>query len=131
MKGYHSVQALYGKDRLTKAQVRKNGSMVEVPIQEALDLVAQKLKETRDKHGKDSVAMYGSGQWTIPDGYVASKLFKGCLGTNNVEANARLCMASAVRLSQMPTASSRSTRAVFFRRAASITASSNSPMIKS
>ena len=40
--------------------------------------------------------MYGSGQWTIPDGYVASKLFKGCLGTNNVEANARLCMASAV-----------------------------------
>jgi len=40
--------------------------------------------------------MYGSGQWTIPDGYVASKLFKGCLSTNNVEANARLCMASAV-----------------------------------
>jgi len=40
--------------------------------------------------------MYGSGQWSIPDGYVASKLFKGCIGTNNVEANARLCMASAV-----------------------------------
>ncbi len=96
MKGYHSVQALYGKDRLVKAQVRKNGSMVDVPIQEALDLVASKLAETRDKHGKDSVAIYGSGQWTIPDGYVASKLFKGCLGTNNVEANARLCMASAV-----------------------------------
>ena len=96
MKGYHSVQALYGKDRLTKALVRKNGTLVEVPIQEALDLIAQKLQETRDKYGKDSVAMYGSGQWTIPDGYVASKLFKGCLGTNNVEANARLCMASAV-----------------------------------
>ena len=96
VKGYHSVQALYGKDRLTKAQVRKNGKMVEVPIQEALDIIAAKMKETIDKHGKDSVAMYGSGQWTIPDGYVASKLFKGCLGTNNVEANARLCMASAV-----------------------------------
>lgn len=96
MKGYHSVQALYGKDRITTAQVRKNGKLVEVPLKEALDLVAEKLKETRDKHGKDSVAMYGSGQWTIPDGYVASKLFKGCLGTNNVEANARLCMASAV-----------------------------------
>ncbi len=96
MKGYHSVQALYGKDRLTRAQVRENGTLVEVPIQEALDLIAQKLQEIRDKHGKDSVAIYGSGQWTIPDGYVASKLFKGCLGTNNVEANARLCMASAV-----------------------------------
>ena len=96
MKGYHSVQALYGVDRITKAKIRKNGEMVEVPIAEALDLVAAKLKETRDKHGKNSVAIYGSGQWTIPDGYVASKLFKGCLGTNNVEANARLCMSSAV-----------------------------------
>lgn len=96
VKGYHSVQALYGKDRLLKAKVRRNGAMVEVPIQEALDIVAAKIKETMAKHGKDAVAMYGSGQWTIPDGYVASKLFKGCLGTNNLEANARLCMASAV-----------------------------------
>ncbi len=96
VKGYHSVQALYGKDRLTRAQVRKNGKMVEVPVSEALDLIAAKMKETIKKHGKDSVAIYGSGQWTIPDGYVASKLFKGCIGTNNVEANARLCMASAV-----------------------------------
>jgi len=96
VKGYHSVQALYARDRITKAKVRRNGGMVEVPIKEALDLVAAKIKETVAKHGKDSVAMYGSGQWTIPDGYVASKLFKGCLGTNNVEANARLCMASAV-----------------------------------
>ncbi len=96
VKGYHSVQALYGKDRITKAQVRKNGKMVEVPIAEALDVIAAKMKEVIEEHGKDAVAMYGSGQWTIPDGYVASKLFKGCLGTNNVEANARLCMASAV-----------------------------------
>ena len=96
VKGFHSVQALYGKDRIKKAQIRKNGKMVEVPIAEALDVIAAKMKETIKKHGKDSVSMYGSGQWTIPDGYVASKLFKGCLGTNNVEANARLCMASAV-----------------------------------
>jgi nitrate reductase (cytochrome) len=96
VKGYHSVQALYGKDRITKAKVRKDGKMVEVPINEALDLIADQMKATIAKHGKDSVAMYGSGQWTIPDGYAASKLFKGCIGTNNVEANARLCMASAV-----------------------------------
>jgi nitrate reductase (cytochrome) len=96
VKGYHSVQALYGRDRLTKAMVRRGGRLVEVPMAEALDLVARKLKETVDAHGKDSVAMYGSGQWTIPAGYVASKLFKGALGTNNLEANARLCMSSAV-----------------------------------
>ena len=40
------------------------------------------------------VRVRGSG--TIPDGYAASKLFKGAIGTNNLEANARLCMASAV-----------------------------------
>jgi len=96
VKGYHSVQALYGRDRLTRAMIRRNGRLEEVPIQEALDLVAEKLRETMEEHGKDSVALYGSGQWTIPDGYVASKFFKGGLGTNNLEGNARLCMASAV-----------------------------------
>ena len=96
VKGYHAVQALYGVDRLTRAQVRRNGRLVAVPMREALDVVAQRLGATIDEHGKDSVAMYGSGQWTIPAGYVASKLFKGAIGTNNLEANARLCMASAV-----------------------------------
>ena len=96
VKGYHSIQVLYGKDRVTEALVRKNDKLVKVPLKEALDLVAAKMKETIKDHGKDAVAIYGSGQWSIPDGYVASKLFKGCIGTNNVEANARLCMASAV-----------------------------------
>lgn len=96
VKGYHSIQVLYGQDRIQKALIRKNGDMVEVPVGEALDLVANKMQETIKAHGKDAVAMYGSGQWSITDGYVASKLFKGGIGTNNVEANARLCMASAV-----------------------------------
>lgn len=96
VKGYHSVQALYGTDRLQRAMVRRGGELVEVPMEEALDLIAEKMRETMDDHGEDAVSIYGSGQWTIPDGYVASKLFKGAIGTNNVEANARLCMASAV-----------------------------------
>ena len=96
VKGYHSVQALYGKDRLKNAYIRKNGQLVKSSVDEALELIAVKMKETIEKHGKDSVSMYGSGQWTIPDGYVASKFMKGALGTNNLEANARLCMASAV-----------------------------------
>ncbi len=96
VKGYHAVQALYGRDRLRRALVRRGGRLVEVPMREALDLVARRMRETIDAHGKDSVAMYGSGQWTIPAGYVAAKLFKGAIGTNNVDANARLCMSSAV-----------------------------------
>ena len=96
VKGYHSVIAMYGKDRLTKPLIKKNGKYVETSMKEALDLIASKMKESIKDYGKDSVSIYGSGQWTIPDGYVASKLFKGCIGTNNIEANARLCMASAV-----------------------------------
>ncbi|MCG8615674.1 MAG: molybdopterin-dependent oxidoreductase [Desulfobacterales bacterium] len=96
VKGYHSVQILYGKDRFTTAYIRKNGKLEKASVSEALDLVAQKMRSSIKTTGKDSVAIYGSGQWSIPDGYAASKLFKGCIGTNNVEANARLCMASAV-----------------------------------
>jgi nitrate reductase NapA len=96
VKGYHSVQALYGRDRITRARVRRDGGLVAVPLEEALDLVARRLGETVERHGKDSVALYGSAQWSIADAYVASKLFKGALGTNNVETSARLYAASAM-----------------------------------
>ncbi len=96
VKGYHSIMAMYGKDRLTKALVKRDGAYVETPMADALDLVASQIERTVEAYGKDAVSIYGSGQWTIPDGYVASKLFKGCIGTNNVEANARLCMSTAV-----------------------------------
>ncbi|WP_276392174.1 molybdopterin-dependent oxidoreductase [Eudoraea chungangensis] len=96
VKGYHSIMALYGSDRLTQPLVKKGNTYIKTSMKEALDLVASKMRETIKEYGKDAVSIYGSGQWTIPDGYVASKLFKGCIGTNNVEANARLCMATAV-----------------------------------
>ncbi len=96
VKGYNSVQALSGPDRFRRALVRRNGTLVEVPLSDALDLVARKLKETTQQHGKDSVALYGSAQWSITDAYVASKLFKGALGTNNVESSTRLFGASAM-----------------------------------
>ena len=64
VKGYHSVQALYGRDRLKRAMVRRGGRLVEVPMEEALDLVARRLRETMDRHGKDSVAMlHGLLHW--------------------------------------------------------------------
>lgn len=94
-KGYYSVQALYGRDRITQAMIRRNAGLVPTPMGDALDLVAARLRETVERHGKDSVAIYGSAQWTILDAYVASKLFKGGLGTNNVETSARLYAAAA------------------------------------
>lgn len=96
VKGYNSVQALYGPDRLNRAMVRLDGRLVEVPLREALDLVAARMRQTAQVHGRNSIAMYGSAQWSIPDAYVASKLFKGAMGTNNLETSVRLYGASAM-----------------------------------
>jgi nitrate reductase NapA len=41
------------------------------------------------------VGFYGSGQALTEESYVANKLFKAGLRTNNVDGNPRLCMASA------------------------------------
>jgi nitrate reductase NapA len=96
IKGYFLSKVLYGKDRLTKPLIRRGGKLVEASWEEAMGLIASKFQESIAKHGPDSVAIYGSGQWTIFEGYAASKLFKAGIGTNNIEPNARLCMASAV-----------------------------------
>src|SRR5262245_31087621 len=62
----------------------------------ALDFVSEKFRETVGQHGPDAVAFYISGQLLTEDYYVFNKLAKGLIGTNNVDINSRLCMASAV-----------------------------------
>ena len=92
VKGYHLPAVLYAKDRLTKPLIKKNGVLKESSWDEALDLIASKFK----KAGPAKSSIYGSGQWTLQDGYAAMKFMKGGMGSNNLEANARICMASAV-----------------------------------
>jgi nitrate reductase NapA len=98
VKGYHLPAMLYGEDRLRYPLKRTaDGKGFErISWDAALDLIASKYKESVAAHGPDSVSVYGSGQWTVFDGYAALKWLKGGIGTNNLEPNARLCMASAV-----------------------------------
>jgi assimilatory nitrate reductase catalytic subunit len=63
---------------------------------DALDLVASRMRDTIAAHGPDSVAFYVSGQLLTEDYYVANKLMKGFVGSGNIDTNSRLCMASAV-----------------------------------
>ncbi|MEC4892203.1 MAG: nitrate reductase [Oscillatoria sp. PMC 1051.18] len=63
---------------------------------EALDRIVNHLQTIRFTYGPSAICMYGSGQFQTEDYYVAQKLLKGCLGTNNFDANSRLCMSSAV-----------------------------------
>jgi ferredoxin-nitrate reductase len=69
---------------------------VRVTWEEALKRVASRLQDAVTTAGPDSMCMYGSGQLQTEDYYVAQKLLKGCLGTNNFDSNSRLCMSSAV-----------------------------------
>ncbi|MGM0434418.1 MAG: nitrate reductase catalytic subunit NapA [Pseudomonadota bacterium] len=103
VKGYFLSKILYGKDRLEQPMLRKRdgqyhkeGQFEPVSWDEALDVMAEKFKTAIREHGPDSVAMFGSGQWTIWEGYAASKLMKAGFRTNNIDPNARHCMASAV-----------------------------------
>ncbi|HDZ62406.1 MAG TPA: periplasmic nitrate reductase subunit alpha, partial [Nitrospirae bacterium] len=103
VKGYSLPFIQYAKDRLTKPLVRmkngrydKHGELTESTWDYALDLMVKKSKEAIKEKGPASVAMFGSGQWTIWEGYAALKLWKGGLRSNSLEVNARHCMASAV-----------------------------------
>ena len=70
VKGYHLPGLLYGADRLLYPQRRQpDGSFARISWDDALDLIATKFGETLKQHGPEAVAMYGSGQWTVFDGY--------------------------------------------------------------
>jgi len=83
------------ENRLLTPKIKKNGKFVDATWEEAMKLVATKFKENIQNHGPDAVAYYGSGQLFSEESYTANKLFKAGIGTNNVDGNPRLCMASA------------------------------------
>jgi nitrate reductase NapA len=98
VKGYHLPAMLYGEDRLRYPMKRNADGQgwTRISWDEAFDLIASRYQQALDENGPESVAFYGSGQWTVHDGYAVSKWFRAGLRSNNVEPNARLCMASAV-----------------------------------
>lgn len=103
IKGYFNAKILYGKDRLTQPLMRKkngkfskDGKFEVVSWKEALDEMERQFLKTYKAKGPTAVAILGSGQYTIPEAYAASKLVKAGWRSNNLDPNARLCMASAV-----------------------------------
>jgi len=85
-------------DRLLTPQMRwsKNHPIQEVDWDTALERAASVFKTFIKNHGPDSVGLYVSGQCLTEEYYIANKLVKGFLGTNNIDTNSRLCMSSAV-----------------------------------
>lgn len=64
--------------------------------EQSLDLLANKIAQCVEQHGRDSVALYLSGQLLTEDYFVFNKLARALLLTNQIDSNSRLCMSSAV-----------------------------------
>lgn len=103
IKGYFLSKIMYGQDRLTQPMLRmkngqfdKDGDFAPISWDQAFDIMAEKFKATLKEKGPTAVGMFGSGQWTVWEGYAAAKLMKAGFRSNNIDPNARHCMASAV-----------------------------------
>src|SRR5690349_19445158 len=96
-KGATSADLLAAGGRLATAKARdERGAVpVDLDVDAAITQTARRLRSVIDTHGPDAVALYVSGQMTLEAQYLANKLAKGFIGTNQIESNSRLCMASA------------------------------------
>ena len=102
VKGYFLSKIMYGNDRLTQPLLRKkngayakDGEFTPVSWTEAFDTMAAQAKRVLKEKGPTALGMFGSGQWTIFEGYAATKLMRAGFRSNNLDPNARHCMASA------------------------------------
>ncbi|MBC9251618.1 reductase [Pseudomonas alcaligenes] len=96
-KGSSCNQPLVESGRMAHAYARAERSRepVRTPMAEAIADAARRLRAILDEHGADAIALYVSGQLSLEAQYLANKLVKGYLGSNQIESNSRLCMASA------------------------------------
>lgn len=104
IKGYFCAKIMYGTDRITQPLLRcndkgefdKKGKFKPVSWKRAFDEMEKQFKKTYNELGPTGIGVFGSGQYTIQEGYAAVKLIKGGFRSNNIDPNARHCMASAV-----------------------------------
>jgi ferredoxin-nitrate reductase len=98
-KGMNLHYAMQDKsDRLLYPEMRwsRNHPRQRVSWTTAMKRAAAVFKSIIETHGPDAVGFYVSGQCLTEEYYLANKLVKGFLGTNNIDTNSRLCMSSAV-----------------------------------
>ncbi len=95
-KGALCVKGRFGWDfvnspqRLTTPLIRENGELRPASWDEALDFAARKLMEIKGKDGADSIALFSSARMTNEENYLAQKLMRAAIGSNNVDHCARL-----------------------------------------
>lgn len=87
-KGSTSAQALRNSGRMESAFVRtaREDDPRPVAMDMAIKQTAQRLRTILDEHGPDAISLYVSGQMSMEAQYLANKLTKGFIGTNNIDS---------------------------------------------
>ncbi|HEU5259816.1 MAG TPA: formate dehydrogenase subunit alpha [Gemmatimonadales bacterium] len=67
---------------------------------EAIELVAQELLRIKQRHGGDALASFSSAKCSNEENYLLMRMFRGALGTNNVDHCTRLCHSTSVAAMQ-------------------------------
>ena len=92
-KGRFGYQFIHSADRLKTPLIRDGSSFREASWEEALELVAQRLREIASSHGADAIGVVSSAKATNDENFLLQKLARAVLGTNNIDHCARLCHA--------------------------------------
>ena len=90
VKGRFGWDFIESEERLTTPLIRENGELRPASWDEALDFAADKIKTIKEKDGPDALALFSSARATNEENYLAQKLFRAAIGTNNVDHCARL-----------------------------------------
>ncbi|KMY65205.1 hypothetical protein AAU61_23470, partial [Desulfocarbo indianensis] len=89
VKGRFGYDFIHSTERLTAPLIKENGEFREASWDEALDLVAKRLTEIKEKHGPDALAGVSCARSINEDSYNMQKLFRAVIGTNNIDHCAR------------------------------------------
>ena len=82
-------------DRLTRPLVRTGRGFAPIPWDEALDIVAERIRRIQLHHGRDSVAVLSGASLTNEKAYLMGKFARLAVGTRHIDYNGRLCMVAA------------------------------------
>ncbi|HET9741257.1 MAG TPA: NADH-quinone oxidoreductase subunit NuoG [Terriglobales bacterium] len=85
IKGRYAFDFANHDDRLTQPLVRRDGKLVPVTWEEAIDHAASRFKEVRDSQGGSAIGVIGSTRTTNEENYLLQKFARSVLGTNNID----------------------------------------------
>jgi assimilatory nitrate reductase catalytic subunit len=100
VKGWSATTLLAHPERLTRPLVRDaRGTLAPARWDEALSRIAEGIGRIQSRHGRDAVAVFGSGALTNEKAYLLGKFARVALRTSAIDYNGRFCMSSAAAAS--------------------------------